>query len=162
MIPFSKRIAYADHQARSIDCGIGHLDYFLSMVNQSAKVFLRVSALLLLIAGLLGADCRHCDLALGALASDSVVNAGCHQAAGNHISLSFDSDATLDCDCFEHGQTATLSATPATPSAPEWLSWAAIPETDFAWAAFDRKPVRPDWHPPPYPGFSENTIVLLN
>ena len=132
------------------------------MFKGSLQGLIRIGALLLITAGLLGADCRHCDLALGALSSDSVAKSGCHQARGNHLSLSVESDSAIDCDCPEHGQTATVPSTPSTPPAPEWVDWAAIPERDFAWAAFDRKPVRPDWHPPPYPGFSENTIVLLN
>ena len=132
------------------------------MSKRSLKDFIRICALLLLTAGLLGADCRHCDLALGALFSDSGVKSGCHQAGENHIPLSLDADSALDCDCPEHGQTATVPSTPSTPPAPGLVNWAAIPETGFPWASFDRKPSRPDWHPPPYPGFFEHTVVLLN
>ena len=132
------------------------------MVRQTLKRSLRLAGLLLLSVGLLGADCPHCDLSLATAQAEEPTQSGCHQKTSTEMPMPSDAEPALECSCPEQGEMAAVPSTPPRPASPIWVALAEIPGLGSDWPAENRTVSKENWRPPPYPGFADNTVVLLN
>ncbi len=118
----------------------------------------RLGLVLLVAAGLLGADCPHCDFSHDAIDSGPHAAASCHEAPASPDPVHTETEPTLDCGCPGCGDAAAIAS--MVPG-PEPGRSACSPASRLDSTVPAVRPCSPDWHPPPYPGFVENTVVLL-
>lgn len=114
---------------------------------------------------LLSAVCPHHAATLDIAAALDVAAAApehapqpCH-GHGSEPAQSEEGGPALDCGCPNCGvESVVAQVAPDVAPAPT-LAIAAIPDPTPTCTVPD---TRGDWMPPPYPGFAENTVVLLN
>ena len=119
-------------------------------------------ALVLTAALLLGADCPHCDA--GEVAHEAATEAmPCHDMEGETAPAggSHEAAPVLDCGC--SSCELELAVSSVRVSAEDVSAAAAVvPALQPLAAAPPQLLARCAGHPPPYPGFSEHTVVSLN
>ena len=129
------------------------------MASNGRRYGARVGALLLAAAFLLGAACPHCEAAHPGPTAVAETAPPCHPQPVEPSLAGPESGAAFDCGCpgceVEAGiafvATGSGHAQPVERLAPQ------LPAVSSA-----LRPARADWTPPPYPGFSEHTVVRLN
>ena len=119
---------------------------------------MRIRVLLVGAAVLLGADCpHHGGVWESAATAAEPAAASCHGHPAESTPSGVEPPLALDCECpscgFEH---SVVSVGPGLPPPPTSVV-AVLPAAQPLRSAPRPRGV---WAPPPYPGFSEHTIVL--
>ncbi len=129
---------------------------------------MRVGVVLSSAVVFLGADCPHCDTVQEiAAASTQYAAPPCHGPAAEPTPVDFDPapapnpspTPTMDCACpgcdLETGVKSMAADVDGGPTG-RFVARSMLPAPRVTTRSSG------DWSPPPYPGFVENTVILLN
>ncbi len=115
--------------------------------------------MLLSAAVLLGADCPHCDATQDLETASAHATPSCHEPPAEPAPVDSEHGPAIDCGCPSCEVEAGVAsvATGAADAPKSWLVAVHVGSVASILPA-----TRGEWTPPPYPGFSENTVVRLN